>query len=217
MDVRRSPHLDSIFVEDVLPEDPGLEVVALEEGADQYVFVYDETSLHWQHHYNNWEPQNAAVGEFDLDSPGLEIWCRSRFSSDQQPFVFSSTGELITSYRLNDIKPADWSTSGVEVIYAIHWTGAENQLTAAKERHVKNDVAVFDPLTGEFLRVIDETAYRFHVADVSGDWREELIVFNGSELHIYHNENPNPRPDQPRLWNRQDYRRSRMTWNYYSP
>lgn len=217
MTVQQRPHLDSLFVEDVLPDDPGLEVVALMEGGEEYVFVYDETGLHWQQHYNNWEPQNAAVGDFDLERPGLEIWCRSRFNDDQQPFVFSSTGELIANYRLNDIKPESWSNEGVEVIYAIHWTGGERQLTAAKERHTDNDVTVFDPLTGEFLTVIDETANRFHVVDVSGDWREELVVLNGSEIHVYHNESANLRPDQPRLWNRNDYGRSRMTWNYYSP
>jgi len=212
-----SPHLDSVFVADVLPDEPGQEVVALQEGGDQYVFLYDDQQTHWQTNYNVWEPQNAAIGEFVPDSPGLEIWCRSRFDEDQQPFVFDSGGELITSYVMNDVKPETWSVRGVEVIYAIHWTGEVRQLAAAKERHVDNDVAIFDPITGEFLVVIDETAARLYVVDVSGDWREELVVVNGSEIHVYHNEDENPRPDEPRLWEDNGYRRSRMTWNYYSP
>jgi hypothetical protein len=39
----------------------------------------------------------------------------------------------------------------------------------------------------------------------------------GREIHIYHNAEPNPRPDRPRKWKNQAYRRSKMTWNYYSP
>ena len=45
----------------------------------------------------------------------------------------------------------------------------------------------------------------------------EIAVVNGSEIHVYHNPAPNPRPNQPRLWEQNHYRRSKMTWNYYSP
>lgn len=34
-------------------------------------------------------------------------------------------------------------------------------------------------------------------ADVAGDWREELIVLAGNELHIYQNTAPNPEPQSP--------------------
>ena len=58
---------------------------------------------------------------------------------------------------------------------------------------------------------------KLYVADVSGDWREEIIVISGNELHIYENPVANPRPKQPRLWDKQHYRRAKMSWNYYSP
>jgi len=90
-------------------------------------------------------------------------------------------------------------------------------LCAAKERHKSGDVAIFDPITGKFVRRFSEKADRLYVADVSGDWREELIVLTGQDLHIYHNNSPNPNPDRPRLWTQGHYRRSKATWNYYSP
>ncbi|MDJ0615336.1 MAG: hypothetical protein QNJ63_01100 [Calothrix sp. MO_192.B10] len=62
-----------------------------------------------------------------------------------------------------------------------------------------------------------EKADRLSVADVSGDWCEELIVINGNQLRIYNNPKPNPNRDRPRLWFQNHYRRSKMTWNYYSP
>jgi hypothetical protein len=113
--------------------------------------------------------------------------------------------------------PAGWTEKGVEVIWTIDWTGSYKQLAAAKERHESGDIAVFDPLSGEFLQRFKEWADRIYVADVSGDWREELIVVSGDELHVYENIDFNPDPDRPRLWDQVHYGRVKMTWNYYNP
>jgi hypothetical protein len=78
-------------------------------------------------------------------------------------------------------------------------------------------VAIFDAFSGEFLHRFKENADRLYVADVFGDWREELIVLNGNELHIYENTAPNSKADRPRLWIKNYYKRSKMTWNYYNP
>ncbi|MBN2310525.1 MAG: VCBS repeat-containing protein [Candidatus Hydrogenedentes bacterium] len=210
-------HIDSIFVRDVQPDRPGLEVVALEEGGGNRVFLYGADEVIWETHYNHWEPQNAAVGEFDPARPGLEIWCRSRFNEHQRPFVFDAAGAAIAQYNMDDVAPEGWTVRGVELIWTIDWTGEPKQLAAAKERHTSGDVAVFDPLTGRFLVRFDEKADRLYVADVAGDRREELVVLNGNELHIYHNGAPCAGPDAPRLWTRPEYCRSKMTYNYYSP
>ena len=210
-------HIDSIFVADVRPDIPGLEVVALEEGGGNRVFLYNYEQLIWQIHYRNQEPQNAAIGEFDLERQGLEIWCRSRYDKHQKPFIFDAYGNKIADYEMDRVAPKGWTDAGVEVIHKIDWTGDQKQLVAAKERHTSGDVAVFDPISGQFLARFKEKADRLYVADVSGDWREELIVLNGNELHIYHNEQENPNPKRHRLWSQTHYRRSKMTWNYYSP
>jgi len=52
-------------------------------------------------------------------------------------------------------------------------------------------VALFEPLTGRFVKVFKEEADRLYVADVLGDWREEVIVLSGNELHVYANTEPN--------------------------
>ncbi len=210
-------HIDAIMAANVRPDLPGLEVIALEEGGPQRVFLYNAQGLIWETHHRNQEPQNAAVGRFDPERPGLQIWCRSRYNVDQKPFVFDAEGRLIAEYEMTKAAPEDWTRSGVEVINTIDWTGEVKQLAAAKERHTSGHVAVFDPISGEFLHRIPEKADRLYVADVSGDWREEIIVLSGNTLRIYHNPEPNPRPDQPRLWRQQHYRRAKMTYNYYSP
>ncbi|MBP8127977.1 MAG: hypothetical protein KA184_00235 [Candidatus Hydrogenedentes bacterium] len=210
-------HIDSVFVYDVRPDLPGLEVVVLEEGGGNRVFLCGKDQVLWTADYEGWEPQNAAVGEFDPGRAGLEVWCRSRFDTHQKPFVFDARGKLIARYEMDNVAPEGWTDSGVEVIWAIDWTGAPKQLAAAKERHESGDVAVFDPVTGAFVHRIPEQADRLYVADVSGDWREEVIVLSGSRLRVYHNPEPNPAPGHPRLWARPEYRRSKTTWNYYSP
>jgi len=146
-----SGHIDSIHADDVRPDIPGLEVVALEEGQKNRVFLYNHQGLIWQADYRQSEPQNTAIGEFDLSRPGLEIWARSRYARFQKPFVFDSNGKLIAAYEMDKVAPRWWTSKGVEVISPIHWTGGPKQLAAAKERHDSGDIAIFDPLTGRFL------------------------------------------------------------------
>ncbi len=210
-------HIDSIFVRDVRPDIPGLEVLALEEGGGNRVFLFNPSGLIWETHYKHTEPQNAAIGDFDLERPGLEVWCRSRYNTHQKPFVFDSRGKLISNYEMDSVAPDGWTDSGVEVIYTIDWTGGEGQLAAAKERHTSGDICVFDPMSGKFIERFTDKADRFYVADVSGDWREEMLVLAGNELRIYQPSKPNPKPKHPRLWTKSHYRDSKMTYNYYSP
>ena len=210
-------HLDSVFAADVRPELPGLEVVALEEGGPQRVFLYNHEGLIWEAHHRHQEPQNAALGDFDPSRPGLEIWCRSRYDRDQRPWVLDARGEVIASYEMAEVAPKGWTVEGVEEIFTIQWTGAPEPLAVAKERHTAGDVALFDPVSGDFLWRLEEEAHRLYVADVSADWREEIIVLNSGELHIYENPAPNPFPNQAPLWDEDHYRRSKLTWNYYSP
>jgi len=209
-------HLDGLYIYDVRPDLPGLEVVLLEEKTDHIALVNMDRFI-WRTHYLQQEPQNSSVGDSDPGRPGLEIWCRSRYNEHQKPFVFDAGGRLIAHYEMDSLAPEGWTARGVEEIWTIDWTGGPKQLAAAKERHTSGDVAVYDPISGEFIQRFKEKANHLYVADVSGDWREELIVVNGSSIHVYHNAAVNPNPHRPRLWAENHYRRSKMTWNYYSP
>ena len=211
-----SGHMDSVFVADVQPDRPGLEVVLLEEGSN-HVQVLSATGPVWRKHYRKTEPQNAAVGRFKADSDDVFIWCRSRYNTHQKPFVLGPDGKLAARYAMDDVAPKGWAASGVETIYTIDWTGKRQQLACAKERHTSGDVCIFDPLTGEFLLRLPEKCDRLLVADVTGDWREEIIVLAGDELHVYANAAPNPRPKAKRLWADRNYRRLKQCRNYYSP
>lgn len=209
-------HIDSVFVADVRPDRPGLEVVLLEEGSN-HVQVVGVGGPVWRQHFRKQEPQNAAVGRFKEGSPAVFIWCRSRYNQHQKPFVFDAAGRVVFDYAMDDVAPEGWTASGVEVIHTIHWTGRPRQLACAKERHTSGDVCLFEPLTGRFVLRLKEQADRLYVADVTGDWREEILVLAGNELHLYENTAPNPSPDRPRLWADRNYRRLKQCHNYYSP
>ena len=209
-------HMDSVFVADVQPSHPGLEVVQLEEGSNQVQLLGVDGPV-WRRHFRQQEPQNAAVGRFKPGSEEIFIWCRSRYNEHQKPFVFNSHGDMVFDYAMDDVAPDGWTSRGVEVIHTTDWTGERHQLACAKERHRSGDVCLFEPLTGKFVRTFEEQADRLYVADVESDWREEIIVLNGSALHIYRNEAPNPRPQHERLWTDRNYRRLKQCHNYYSP
>lgn len=225
-------HIDGVTAADLRPDLPGLEVVLLEEGDDHVQLLGIDGPI-WRKNFRRQEPQNVAVGRFKPGSDALYIWCRSRHNRSQKPFVFDALGNLVTHYHLDDVTPAGWSPRGIEVIHTIDWTGERTQLACAKERHESGCVALFEPMTGRFVLQIKEQADRLYVADIAGDWREEIIVLTGTipgkdssdtstseagaELHIYANPAENPRPDEPRLWDDRNYRRLKQCYNYYSP
>jgi hypothetical protein len=210
-------HIDSLFIYDVRPDIPGLEVVLLEEGRNYSALVSFEQGLLWWTTNRRQEPQNGAVGEFSLEREGLETWCRSRYNTRQKPWVLNAQGEVIFHYAMTDVAPEDWTLSGVEEIVPIHWTGAKVQLAAAKERHESGDVCLFEPMTGRFVVHIKARTDRLYVADITGDWREEIIIVEGNQIRFFENSESNPRPHHPRLWTQSHYRRNKMSWNYYSP
>ena len=216
---RHRGHIDSLFVGDVCPDKRGLEIVILEEGGgdSNCVQVVGLGGPVWRQHFKRQEPQNAAIGRFRPGSDGIFVWCRSRYPTHQKPFVFDAKGRKVADYAMDDVAPKGWTTSGVEVIHTIDWTGEPHQLACAKERHRAGDVCVFEPLTGKFVEHFRDKADRLYVADVTGDWREEILVLAGNRLRVYPNPKPNPRPDQPRLWSRRNYRRLKQCHNYYSP
>lgn len=211
-------HVDSIAVGDIQPDRPGLEVVIPEEGGTRRIILFDDqgeiwTSLHRLRSVDK-DGDKAVVGEFDPATPGLEMWFRG---GDSDHFtMLNAQNQVISSYQFDETKPDNWTDNGIEVIHRIRWTGDTSDLIVAKERHEAGNVGIFDPLTGLIVELFEAEAERLYVADVTGDWREEVIVVEDDQIRVYVNDADNPNPDQPRLWQQPHYRRLKMTWNYYS-
>ncbi|MCH9808895.1 MAG: hypothetical protein K0U74_14295 [Alphaproteobacteria bacterium] len=217
LELPRKAHFDALAVADIRPDLPGLEVVVLEEKGQNRIFLYGHQGLLWETHFKHQEPQNMALGDFDPSRPGLEIWCRSRYKRHQKPWVLDALGNRIAHYQMRDRAPKGWTVKGIEEISTLHWSSSAPPRAVAKERHRSGDVAVFEPVTGQFQIRLKEHANRLYVADVLGDWREEIIVWSATRINVYSNPAPNTQPDRPRLWADDHYRRSKTTWNYYNP
>lgn len=213
------PHIDAIAIDDIDPNRPGLEAVIAEERGDQRVILFDEKGTLWtSRHRQKAEDYNGdkvAIGDFDPDRPGLEMWFRG--DESKHFTVLDASGELIASYKFRDRRPDSWTEKGLEVITRIQWTGDEKDYIVAKERHEAGDIGIFDALTGQLIAQFTNQTERLYVADMVGDWREEIIVLSNDELVVYQNHHPNPNPSRTSLWNDPLYQRQKMTWNYYSP
>lgn len=213
-------HLDAMALADIKPGMAGLEVVLLEEShqGDDRTALVNPDQVFFYASRNGDEPQNTAVGDFDPGRSGLEIWNRSRFNLDQRPWVLDADGNIIAEWVMNEKKPFGWSEKGVEMIAAIDWTGGDKNYIAAKERHTDGRIAVIDAMTGDFIRWWEEAAARLLVADVAGDYREELIVVNNKtgEIRVYWNDALNANENR-RYWHQNQYKRQKENYNYYSP
>ena len=182
------------------------------------------------------EPQNVAAGNFDLSRNHGEVWVRSAFCDDstpsvsQHPWIFDGFGRQFAHYATEDSLPAgfnahpDGNKRGLEMIWTVDWSGEKKELIAAKARHISGNIGVFDPLTGKAVWNTPDDfpaveASFIYVADVAGDTREEIIVYDELDgtIKVYWNEEANPNQPKPDKWDDSLYRRLKQNWNYYSP
>ncbi len=219
-------HYDSIKVQNARPDLPGLEVFVITEGGEEWVaMVNHDEGVVYRSSFQNEEPQKGAVGQFDPERPGLESWWANKESNYRHPFVFDSKGELIAAYDFKSKFPPegqerDWSTGSTTFI---DWKGTETQQAFMRGRYdhpslggVANPV-IFDPMSGEIIEWFDTPVRQCFPADVSGDYREEIVGIDGetNELVIWWNPEPNER-ERPRYWNHQWYRVAMQIMDAYS-
>ncbi|MBN2030414.1 fibronectin type III domain-containing protein, partial [bacterium] len=233
-------HLDAVSVGDIRPDLPGIEWVVTEEdwygGTDWHTTLLSKDGLTWRKEttlftvQSEREPQNTAVGNFDATRMHSEVWCRSRFGGtvSQHPWVFDYAGNEFAHYATADVLPAGFNThengngEGLEIIWTIDWFGTKKEYIAATARHVLGNVGVFDAITGQAVwTTVDSpvAAGVIYVADVSGDSREEVIVYdvNDGKIKVYWNEEVNLNQPKPNKWDDPLYVHLKQNWNYYSP
>jgi hypothetical protein len=237
-------HIDAVTIGDFRPDLPGLEWVVTEEdhsgGTNNWHTTMLSTSgIIWRVETDLFpdnrdrEPQNVAGGNFDPGRSHEELWVRSRFSGpseSQHPWVFDSGGTQFADFSTQEALPPGFNTheygnkQGLEIIVPIDWLGSDKSFIAAKARHVNGNIGVFDAVTGEALWYTPNAfpavqATMIYVADVAGDYREEVIIYDiaSGAIKIYANHAVNPKPMRPRKWSLQFYARMKQNWNYYSP
>jgi len=225
--------MDSIVIADIVPGYPLEVVLAEQRGGNSHTDVVNPDRIVFRSlNPWNWEdPDKLAVGNFDSNRAGLEIFNRSSggdgtcprgsdepYRFEECPWILDSTGSLMTKYYVNDKKPTWWTGHGLEEICRIDWDGDDVDEIVGKERHTNGAGAIVDPITGEFKKIFPAKAVRIYAADILGDYREEVIIVDeNGYVKVFWNAEANKNPPKPRYWKQQHYRRQKQNWNYYSP
>jgi len=237
-------HLDAVAVGDFRPQLPGLEWCVTQEDhaaitQSWETVMFNTSGVLWDEETTLFgndedrEPQNIAVGDFDDTRSYAEVWNRSRFKEEthsagegQHPWIFNNSGTQIADYDMYTKLPDNFSGNnkyGIENIWTIDWDGNGKEYVAGKARYGLGHIGVFDAVSGDAVwttlsLLSDLEAKTLYVADISGDSREEIVVFDlyDHSIKVFHNDElyTDTRPDK---WDDPLYRRLKQNWSYYSP
>jgi len=160
-------HPDALYVADIDPDRPGLEIffgienrskskaVCLADARTGELLWYFDgptTHVHGQ----------GMCADIIADRPGME--CYAGESDGSQYWLYSAQGELLSQEKLGGLAPP------------VAWWDDDEQkeilLDGAMRRYGGQPIT---PVEGRVLAI----------ADLLGDWREELVVATGDELRIY--------------------------------
>ena len=138
-----------------------------------------------------------SVANFDMESPGLEVVSSNAWGSDGLVHISDASGK---------VRQLLTSSSGLSRCVPVNWKGDGEEFF----------VISADSLSGGLFDKYGELSVKFpndghpsscyHVADLTGDTRDELLVWNQEKLWIY-TQDDNPRmgttynPDRNPLYN----------------
>jgi len=163
-------HPDTCYVGDIDPSRPGLEIffgIEPKQRRGAVRLVEAATGKTW---WANEEPTVHVHGQgmcADIlaEHPGQECYA-GEAKGGNQFWMFTAAGQRIGSEDIGGLAP--WTL----------WWDADPQ----KEIILRGKIGKFK---GESLQALDGATRHVLVADVLGDWREELLVSVPGELRIY--------------------------------
>ena len=180
--VARLGHGDALHVTDIDPRRPGLEIYMVHEGGTAAPYGYAlrdaATGTVIFGGYTGVDTGRGMIGDVLPDRPGLETWASSGPSTATTVGLRSSDGELLSA-----------TTPGTNM--SIRWSG--DLTTQIVDGAIDVTPTIEDwqrgrLLTAEGTRTNNGTkGTPSLVADVFGDWREEMLVrtVDSSAIRIY--------------------------------
>ncbi|WP_265520423.1 rhamnogalacturonan lyase [Oerskovia flava] len=174
-------HGDAMHVTDIDPDRPGLEIFTVHEGGTWAPYGWAlrdaATGEILDGRYSGRDTGRGMVGDVDPTTRGMEIWASMPGGSDGSGLL-SATGELL-----------DTATPGTN--FSVRWAA---DMTTQIVNGSGNQTPTIDDRTRGTLRTLDGTLTNNGtkgtpglVADVLGDWREEVLVrtADSSAIRIY--------------------------------
>jgi hypothetical protein len=171
----RLGHPDVFYMADIIPERPGLEIAYGYEDRQPIngLQVADARTgeMIWGHpkptvHIHDW----GMFADIDPANPGYEFYGAEQKRELGQFLYSARDGKLLSTADLGSItlNPVYWLDGPQKVYNVFRYSGN----TTVLQKY--NDPAPVDTLDGRIVAI----------ADVIGDWREELILTHNGELRI---------------------------------
>lgn len=161
-------HPDAVYVSDILPERPGLEIIygfETKQERNGFCLVEAETGkLIWGcDHPTTHIHSQGLFGDFDPANPGPEFYDGEKFGPERWTYS-ARDGRLLAREDLGGLAPI-----------AVYWADGPLKMIAARGRIRAYRGAQLDHYEGRVVAV----------GDLLGDWREELVTSVAGELRIY--------------------------------
>lgn len=168
-------HPDVFYVADIIPEHPGLEIAYGYESPQEVngIQVADARTgeMIWGHphptaHIHDW----GMLADIDPDNPGFEFYAAEQRRELGQFLYSARDGKLLSTEDLGSVtlNPVYWLDGPQKVYHVFTYRGDSTILRRYRD---PDPVATFE---GRIVAI----------ADVLGDWREELILTHQGELRI---------------------------------
>ncbi|MBD3242686.1 MAG: hypothetical protein GF331_18995 [Chitinivibrionales bacterium] len=177
---RYDGHPDLLFVADIIPSNPGLEVFYGREGWRQVQSTIGNLVLDasgevlWQD-MNHVHVHTGMMGDFSNKSDGMEIYTGQEKNADVPlgPFTYRSDGTIINNNTI-DGYPVQWDAGPHKRIYD----------------HGRGNIVNYDSGTKTFIGKATSVGRGPIIADLWGDYREEILApetSDGNRVVIYTN------------------------------
>jgi rhamnogalacturonan endolyase len=214
-------HPDILYLADLIPTRPGLEIAyGYEDRQDRNgICVVDARTgeIIWGHPYKTTHIHDQGmIGDFIPGVPGLELYAAEQDGTGK--WIYSAaTGHLLGDEDLGGLSPRPlwWDETTTKAYIPGRMFGAARGGRGSGGGFPAGPSAIVRYGTGK----IGEFGGRLvSIADVVGDWREEIIVSVPGELRVYTTTIPTPRR-RPALMQDPLYRKdvALQTMGYFYP
>lgn len=180
MDDTLDDHADGVAIVQLNENQPPVFICA---ASDEGIFFAGLNGQIFKHHYLG-HVQNPAVANFRDDLPGLETVSVNFWGNQGIMHLFNSSGEMYHSFE-----PTQYGS----MCLPLNWTGKTEEFYILNANAAEG--GAWDGYGQKVVEFPDDghPDMSYAVLDITGDCRDEIVVWNPNELWVYTQDN-NPLP-----------------------